>query len=296
MGKTILVTGASGQFGRLVIENLLASGKVDASDIIAGSRHTAKLADLAARGVQTRTVDFDAPAETLSAAFAGVDTLLIISTDALDANGTRLKQHKAAIAAAKAAGVGHIAYTSMPNAETSLVTFAPDHLGTEAAIKESGIPHTILRNSWYVENLFLSLPAALASGTWYTSAGEGKTPYIARADLAAAAAGALLIAGAESRTYTLTGDKAYTNREIAALVTAITGKPIAVVDLDDDSLAAGLSHAGVPEAFIPTFVSFDRNTREKLFDIVTDDVRTLSGRAPQSLERVLEASKAAFGA
>lgn len=296
MGKTILVTGASGKLGRLVIDNLLASGKIAASDIVAGSRDPARLGDLAARGVQTRAVDFDAPADTLAAAFAGVDTLLIISTDALDANQTRLRQHKAAVAAAKAAGVGHIAYTSLPNADTSVITFAPDHLGTEEVIKASGIAYTILRNSWYAENLFMSLPAALASGTWYTSAGEGRNPYVARADLAAAAAGALLAAGSESRTYTLTGGQAYTNSEIAALVTEITGKPIAVVNIDDTSLATGLAHAGLPEGFIPALVSFDRNAREGLFYVVTDDVRTLSGKAPQDLKSFLEANKAALGA
>ncbi|MFC6445999.1 SDR family oxidoreductase [Shinella zoogloeoides] len=293
MTDTLLVTGASGQLGRLVLDALLASGKVAPAGIVATTRDTAKLADYAARGVTVRAADFDDPA-SLDAAFAGATKVLIVSTDALDQPGKRLTQHTAAVAAARKAGVKHILYTSMPQPDDSLVTFAPDHLGTEDAIKATGIPYTILRDGWYAENLFMSLPHALEAGAWYTSTGEGRIAHITRADTAAALAGALLKAGDESRTYTLTGTKSRTAEEIAAVVSAATGKPLKVVHVTDAQLAEGLKAAGLPEGFIPTIVSFDANTREGKIAAVTGDAEALSGSKPTSFEDFVAASKAAF--
>ena len=293
MTDTLLVTGASGQLGRLVIDALLASGKVAPAGIVATTRDTAKLADYAAKGITVSTADFDDPA-SLDAAFAGVSRVLIVSTDALDQPGKRLAQHKAAVAAAQKAGVKHILYTSMPQPDDSLVTFAPDHLGTEEAIKATGIPYTILRDGWYAENLFMSLPHALETGAWYTATGEGRIAHITRADTAAALAGALLKAGDESRTYTLTGTKSRTAEEIAAVVSEATDKPLKVVHVTDAQLAEGLKAAGLPEGFIPTIVSFDANTREGKIAAVTGDAEALAGRKPTSFEDFVAASKAAF--
>ena len=292
MTDTLLVTGASGQLGRLVLDALLSAGKAPAS-IIATTRETARLADYAARGVTVRAADFDDPA-SLDAAFAGADTVLIISTDALDTPGKRLAQHKAAVAAARKAGAKHILYTSMPQPDDSLVTFAPDHLGTEEAIRATGIPYTILRDGWYAENLFMSLPHALETGTWYTASGQGKIAHITRSDTAAAIAGAALKAGSESRVYTLTGTRSRTAEEIAALVSAATGKPLMVVHVTDAQLSEGLKAAGLPEGFIPTIVSFDANTREGKIAMATGDAEALSGRAPTSLEDFVAANKAVF--
>lgn len=293
MTDTLLVTGASGQLGRLVLDALLASGKIAPASLIATSRTVAKLSDYAAKGITVRAADFDDPA-SLDTAFAGADTVLIISTDALDAPGKRLAQHKAAVAAAKKAGARHILYTSMPQPDDSLVTFAPDHLGTEEAIKASGIPYTILRDGWYAENLFMALPHALQTGSWYTSTGEGRIAHITRADTAAAIAGAALKAGSESKTYTLTGTKSRTAEEITAIVSAATGRPLNVVHVTDAQLAEGLKAAGLPEAFIPTIVSFDANTREGKIAMVTGDAQALSGRAPESFEDFVAANKAAL--
>jgi NAD(P)H dehydrogenase (quinone) len=293
MTDTLLVTGASGQLGRLVLDALLASGKVAPADIIATTRDTAKLDAYAKKGVTVRAADFDDPA-SLDAAFAGAGKVLILSTDALDRPGRRLAQHKAAVAAARKAGAKHILYTSMPQPDDSRVTFAPDHLGTEEAIKATGIPYTILRDGWYAENLFMSLPHALQTGSWYTASGNGKLAHITRADTAAAIAGALLSAGDESRTYTLTGTKSHTADEIAAIVSAATGKPLNVVHVTDAQLAEGLKAAGLPEGFIPTVVSFDTNTREGKIAMVTDDAEKLSGRKPTSFEDFVAANKAAF--
>ncbi|MCY0094388.1 SDR family oxidoreductase [Hoeflea ulvae] len=293
MADTILVTGASGKLGTRVMHHLLDTYHVPASSIIAGSRDTARLAELAARGVETRKVDFE-DADGLQASFAGVDQLLIISTDVLDGTDRRLRQHQAAVAAAKAAGVRHILYTSMPNPDDSKVLFAPDHKGTEDAIRATGLSHTIFRNSWYMENLLMSLPHAVASGQWYSSAGTGKLAHIARDDVARAIAASLASPATGSATYTLTGPVAYTTDEIAELVSMVAGKPLAVVHVTDEQLAQGMEAAGVPAPYVPTFVSFDANTRAGKIDIVTEDAATLSGAKPVSMKDFLDASKAAL--
>lgn len=292
MTGKLLVTGASGKLGAAVMQHLLDTYNVPASSLIAGSRDTAKLGDLAARGVETRAVDFDDA--SLAESFAGVDRILIISTDALDAEGTRLRQQLAAVAAAKAAGVSHISYTSMPNPGDAKVIFAPDHKGTEDAIIASGLGYTIFRNSWYMENLMMTLPQALAMGQWYTSAGAGKLAHISREDVARAIAANLAKAASEDAIYTLTGPVARTTDEIAALVSEVTGKPLAVVHVTDAQLAQGMEGAGVPAPLVPTFVSFDTNTREGTIDIVTYDATMLSGNELTSLADFLNAVKPAL--
>lgn len=294
MSKTLLVTGASGQLGRSVINHLLDTFNVPAAQIIATTRTPANLADLAARGVVVRAADFNDPA-SLAKAFAGASRALIISTNELEVQGKRREQQLAAVTAASKAGVAHLLYTSMPNPEPgSPVHFAPDHYDTEQAIKASGIPHTIFRNGWYDENLFMATPQILASGQWYTSAGDGRISYGARDDLAAAIAAGLASGTNESATYTLTGPQAYTTAEVAALVTEVTGKPIQVVQLSDDALTEGMKAAGLPEPFAKLLVSFDATTRGGGLGMVTDAVEKLSGRKSVSLKQFLETNKAAL--
>ncbi|UDL89800.1 SDR family oxidoreductase [Mesorhizobium sp. PAMC28654] len=292
MTDTLLVTGASGQLGRSVINHLLDTFKVPAARIIATTRTPESLADLAARGVDVREANFDDRA-SLAKAFKGADRVLVISTNELAIHGKRREQQLAAVAAAKLAGVAHLHYTSMPNTEPgSPVLFAPDHYDTEQAIKASGIPYTIFRNGWYDENLFMSLPQTLASGHWYTSTGDGRISYGARDDLAAAIAAGLASGAKESTTYTLTGPKAYTVAEVAALVTEVTGKPIQVVQLSDDALTEGMKAAGLPEPIARLLVSFDAATRVGGLGMVTDSVEKLSGRKSVSLKQFLETNKA----
>jgi NAD(P)H dehydrogenase (quinone) len=294
MTETLLVTGASGQLGRGVIHHLLDTLNVAPARIIAATRNPESLADLAARGVTIRQADFDDSASLVDA-FNGADRVLIISTGEIDLGGKRLKQHENAVAAARKAGVSHLLYTSMPTPEPgSPVLFAGDHYGTEQAIKASGIPYTIFRNGWYQENLFMSLPHAIASGYWYTAAADGRIAHGARDDMAAAIAAGLASGAVESTTYTLTGPQAHTVAEIAALVTDVTGKPIEVVQLSDEALTEGLKAAGIPSDFAPVIVSFDTNTRSGRIGMVTDAIETLSGKKPQSLRHFLEANKAAL--
>jgi NAD(P)H dehydrogenase (quinone) len=292
MTQKLLVTGASGNLGRLVLDALLARG-VSADDIIATTRDPSKLSNYAARGIDVRSADFD-DAASVARAFDGANRLVLISTDALDDKGTRQKQHTAAVTAAKAAGVSHIVYTSLPEPEISSVIFAPDHLNTEKAIKASGMSYTLLRDTWYQENMFMSLPQVLASGHWYTSSGEGKIAHVARADCAEAIAAALASGSTENRTYTLTGPELRTTAEVAALASEIIGKPIDVVQLNDEQLADGMKAAGVPEFLIPTLVSFDKAAREGHLGALTNDVETLTGKKPATLRAFLEGNKQAL--
>ena len=284
---TLFVAGAGGKLGRRVVELLLERGY--AGKIIAGSRHPEKLNF---SGVETRKADYgDVPG--FITALDGVDRLLLISIDVLGPSRTALQT--SAVAAAKAAGVKHIVYTSMPAPEpASPIPFASEHLGTEEAIKASGVGYTILRMNWYAENLLSSLPSALQSGKWYTSAGGGALAHVSREDTARAAAGALLT-GDASRTLTVTGPAALTSREIAAVASEVTGKPIEVVDVTDEQLAAGAVAAGVPEPVVHGFiVPFDANTRLGRVALTTNAVETLWGEKPQGLKAFLEANKAAL--
>ena len=288
---TFLVTGAGGHLGRLVVEHLLAA---KAGKVIAASRDPAKLADLAAKGAETRRADFDEPA-SLDAAFKGVDRLLIVSTDSVVEPGRRLRQQKAAVAAAARARVGHAIYTSMPNPEPgSLIPFAPDHFETEQALKKSGLPHTILRVSWYAENLLRSLPSILSTGKWRSAAGDGRVANIARDDVARAAAAALI--KALGGRFDLTGPELLTTRQIAAIIADVFGKKIEVVPVSDEQLLAGLIAAGVPRPFAELGVAFDANTRAGKIDIRSDAVAKLTGKPPASLRDVLAANKNALAA
>lgn len=284
---TLFVSGAGGQLGALVIDALKARGY--AGKIVAGTRDPAKLAGVS--GVEVRKADF-ADKASLVASLQGVDRFLIISTDQI---GNRLAGHRAAVEAAKEAGVKEIFYTSMPNPEApSEITFAPEHLGTEDIIRASGIRYTILRMNWYMENLLSALPNHLASGQWFTSANGGKTNYTARVDCAHAAAGALL-KGAEDKTYTVTGPEALSNAQIAAIATEVTGRPLSVIEISDEQLADGARAAGVPDFVIEHFVvPFERFARAGKAEAVTDAVEVLWGGKPVSLKEFLSANKAAL--
>lgn len=294
MTAKYLVTGASGQLGQRVVHHLLETSGVAAGDIIAASRKPEQLADLAAKGVLVRRVDFD-DAASMEAAFAEAEKVLIISTDTLDRPGHRLVQHRAAVAAAEKTGVAHLLYTSMPEPVNSALLFAPDHEGTEAAIEASSVPAwTILRNNWYFENVMMSAGPALASGHWYSAAGDGKVAHISRDDIGRVTAAALVAAGKEKTVYTLTGSSSYTHREMASLISAAAGKEITVIDVPVEGLVQGMVGAGLPEPVARVFASIDTMVGNGGLSRVTGDVKTLTGQEPQSFESWVESQAEAF--
>jgi NAD(P)H dehydrogenase (quinone) len=289
--QTLLVTGANGNLGRRVIELVLA--KNSGNKIIAGSsRNLEALSSYAGQGVEIRKVDFEDP-KTLAEAFKGVDRLLLISTKALGKQ--RQLQHQSAIEAARKAGVKHIIYTSMINPENaSPLPFAADHLITEQTIKASGMGWTILRNSWYMDNLFEFLPPALASGKWFTSAGEGKVANVSREDCARVAVSVLLSGETVSKQYDVTGSNALTTDQIAEIASRVLNKPIQVVHISDEQLEQGLKAAGTPAYFVPVIVGLDANTRLGNVDVATDAVELLTGQNPESFENFLKTHKGVF--
>lgn len=295
MSQQLLVTGASGALGQRVVHHLLHTLGVAPSRIVAASRHPSALSALAGCGVRVVAADFD-DADTLPKAFEGVDRLLLISTDAIDRPGARLRQHRAAVAAAEAAGVRHLVYTSMPQPKSSTVLFAPDHAGTEDALAASRLPGwTVLRNHWYFENLFMSLPGVLAAGgRWFSAAGDGKLANIARDDLALAAATVLAGSEAGRHTYTLSGGQALTTAEQAAAIAQVLGRPVEVIPVPVEGLVQGMVGAGLPGPLAQVLASFDTNTAAGHVGQVTGDYQAITGRAPQRFADWLQAHRQAL--
>lgn len=279
---TIAITGASGQLGRLVADQLLTT--VDPAELVLLTRDPAKLADYAERGADVRAADFSKPDELVEA-FAGVERVLLISTDAV---GARVEGHLAAIDAAVKAGVRHMAYTSVsgPTADNPAGVVA-DHAATEEALRESGLAWTMLRNNLYADMQVDSVAQAAATGQLVTNFGDGGAAYVTRADCAAVAAGVLTGEGHEGKAYDVTGPHAYTAADLAELATQKSGKPVDVVQVDDEAYTAGLVSAGLPDFIAPLLTSFGTATRLGKLATVTDVVEQVGGRKPTPLSALI---------
>lgn len=275
---TVAVTGASGQLGRLVADQLLAT--VDPSEVVLLTRDPSKLAAYAERGATVREADFEKP-EALAEALAGVDRMLLISTDIV---GARLEGHLAAIDAASRAGVRHVAYTSIPEPTPDNPSgVVPDHAATEDALRASGLAWTMLRNNLYAEMQVDTINQAAASGQLFTNTGDGGAAYVTRADCAAVAAAVLTGDGHEGQVYDVTGPAAITAKDFAALAEQVAGRPIEVLNVDDEAYRDGLVAAGVPAEFAPLLVSFGTSIRLGKLSRVTDVVERVGGRTPTPL-------------
>lgn len=282
----IVVTGANGQLGQLVIQSLLRS--VPASQIVAAVRQPAKAGALAALGVQVREADYNRP-DTLDAAFAGADKVLLISSSEV---GQRQPQHQNVIDAAVRAGVKLLAYTSLLKADTSPLGLAAEHVATEGALKASGLPHVLLRNGWYTENYLASVPAALAHGALIGSAGEGRIASAARADYADAAAAVLTLPDQAGKVYELAGDSAYTLAELAAELSQATGKTIPYVNLPEADFKAALLQAGLPEPIAQLLANSDTGAAQGGLYDGSGQLGRLIGRPTAALATLLRASLA----
>jgi len=292
---SIIVTGASGKFGRLVTDLLLR--ELPPSELILVTRRPATLDHLKRRGAQVRYGDFD-DSQSLREAFVGGERMLIISTLSV---GRRAEQHRRAIDAAVAVGVSHIAYTSSGGAHPDNPAIViPDHLRTEAALKESGVAYTILRDSLYAEAVVTEIaPRMLAIGKWVCCAADGRSPFISKIDCVAVAVKVLTTPGHENKTYEVAGRELLSFRDAAALTSEMSGQPIEFVVVSDEEEAAGLAAAGVPATYveglntpgvgtsaIDDIVSYEQGMRGGYFEVSSDDVQHILGRPPRSLRDV----------
>lgn len=276
------ITGATGQLGRLVVNNLKNQGF--GGQIVALVRDPAKAGDL---GIETRTADYNRP-DTLGTALNGIDRLLLISSNDLSAPGLRAKQHAAVIDAAKRAGVQLIAYTSLLHADRWTLPFAEDHKATEKSLKESGLPFVILRNGWYTENYTAFLDGILKAGVLPSSSREGKISWATRRDYAAAAAVVISGEGHAGKIYELAGDHADTLQDLANELSRQTGANLRYVELTESEHFAFLEKAGIPEIWASMIVLPE--TYGIADGLLFDDSHTLSaltGRPTTSLKQAV---------
>ncbi|QSR27082.1 NAD(P)-dependent oxidoreductase [Nocardioides aromaticivorans] len=280
---SFVITGATGQLGRHVVESLLAKG-VPADQVVALGRDEERLAGLAALGVATRKVDY-ADTAALAAAFDGADRVLLISGSEV---GQRLPQHQNVIDAAAAAGVQLLAYTSIANAASSRIILAGEHKATEEAIVAAGLPHTFLRNSWYIENYSGQLATYTEHGTVLGAAGDGQVSAATRADFAEAAAAALLLEQPQE-VYEL-GGAAFSLKELAATVSEVTGAEVTYTDVPAEELTKVLVGAGLPEGYAAVLADADLGLGRGDLYVDRADLEGLLGRPATSLAEGLRAA------
>ncbi|WP_033321521.1 NAD(P)H-binding protein [Streptomyces yerevanensis] len=267
----IVVTGATGHLGRLVIDELLE--KVPADQVTAVVRTKEKAADLAERGVRIAVADYNVP-ETFDGLFSAGDKVLLISSSEMEKS--RFAQHKVVVDAAKAAGVALLAYTG--TAASLKASLADDHRATEQVILDSGVPYVLLGNYWYHENETEQLGQILAHGTVLRAAGEGRVASASRADYAAAAVAVLTGEGHENKTYELGGDEAWSLAEFAAEIGRQTGREIAYTPVPADALTGILTEAGVPGPVVAMLVGVDVSIEKGELAVLTGDLSRLIGR------------------
>ncbi|MDP5313987.1 SDR family oxidoreductase [Streptomyces poriferorum] len=284
---SIVVTGATGELGRLVVEQLLTT--VPASGIAAVVRDKEKAAGLAARGVELRIADYNRP-ETLAGAFRAGDRVLLISGSEV---GSRVAQHTAVIDAAKAAGVAQLAYTGILGGPDADIRLADEHKATERLILDSGLPYTFLRNGWYTENYTVNLAPVLAHGAVVANAGEGRIASATRADYAAAAAAVLTGEGHLGKAYELSGDVAWSLAEYAAEIAKASGKEIVYNNVPAAVHQEILVGAGVPEFFVEILTDVDEGIRRGLLAGTNGDLARLIGRPTTPLAETVAAAVAA---
>ncbi|PWU53989.1 NAD(P)-dependent oxidoreductase [Micromonospora sp. S4605] len=280
---SIVVTGATGHLGRLIVESLLRRG-VPAGEVVALGRDTGRLADLADRGVTVRRADYD-DVESLRAAFAGAEQLAFVSGTDI---GRRVEQARNVVTAAQEAGVRLIAYTSAPKADTSSLILAVDHRGTEQVIADSGLPYVFLRNSWYFENYLPQIPTYLEHGI-AGAAGDGRISGAARADYAEAVAAVLTTEGHAGRVYEL-GGAGFTMTELAEELSRQTGRQVGYTDLPVEKYVEVLVGAGLPRGYAEVLADGDRAAAQGELHVEGDDLAKLIDREPTTLAEAIRAA------
>lgn len=293
----IVVTGASGNYGRAFTDALIAKGR--AQDLILITRTPDKLTDRVAQGCEVRYGDFDKP-ETLQAAVTGADKMLLISGTRV---GARVVQHKAAIDAAAKAGVKHIAYTSFIGIDdpANPAEVRHDHIETEQLIRGSGMAWTMLRDAHYADAMILMAgPGVMQSGQWISNAGAGLEAMVWRDDCVAAAAAVMTSEGHEGQTYNITGPQLQSFEEVTGILSEVTGKSITYVSVDDEQQYAMFDAMGIPRRPVDDqtvgglpwnsddMVTFGQAIREGFLEVCTKDVERLTGRPARSVRQLIE--------
>lgn len=281
---TILVTGATGNLGRLIIAGLLERGS-DPQSIVAGARNTAKAADLGVRVVHLDYTD----AASVATAVEGIDTVVLVSGSEV---GQRVAQHRAVIDAAKAAGVSKLVYTSVPKATTSDLILAPEHKATEELIAAAGVPAVILRNNWYTENYVADLTRSAETGVLAAGAGDGRVASASRRDFAEAAAAVALKDGHIGEVYELAGDVAWTYSDLAATFSELTGREVSYVRLGFDDQVAALREAGLDEGTAGFVAALDAGIKDGALADTDGTLARLIGRPTTPLLEGLRAASA----
>ncbi|WP_235738657.1 SDR family oxidoreductase [Nocardioides alcanivorans] len=272
---SVVVTGATGHLGNLVVRSLIARGTEPAS-IVATGRSADRLTELAALGVQTAAFDFNAPAEGV---IKQGDTVLLVSGSEV---GQRVPQHTNVIEAATKAGAARVVYTSAPKAHDTTLVLAPEHIATESVLRESGLPFTILRNGWYHENYQQNFEQAAQTGSLLSSAGDGRVSSASRADLADAAAVVLTSEGHEGAVYELGGDEALSMADQAAVFADVLGKPVEVNNVSTEEHVAALVGVGLDEGTAGFVAALDKNTADGELVVDSGDLARLIGRPTQT--------------
>ncbi|PQZ55055.1 MULTISPECIES: SDR family oxidoreductase [unclassified Microbacterium] len=281
---TILVTGATGNLGRLIIASLIERG-ADPQSIVAGARDTTKAADL---GVRVVHLDYTDPA-SVSAAVEGIDTVVLVSGSEV---GQRVAQHQAVIEAAKAAGISKFVYTSAPKATTSDLILAPEHKATEELITAAGLPAVILRNNWYTENYAADLTRAAETGVLAAGTGEGRVASASRKDFADAAAVVALEDGHIGEVYELGGDVAWTYTDLAAAFAEVTGREVSFVPVGFEDQIAALRDAGLDEGTAGFVAALDAGIKNGALADTDGTLARLIGRPTTPLVEGLRAASA----
>jgi len=280
----LFVTGANGQLGRLVIQNLLK--RVPASNIVAGVRSPDHevARQFSAQGVEVRVADYSRP-DTLSAAFEGIDRLLLISSTA---GADRVAQHQNVITAAKAANIGLLAYTSLLHADASTSGLGEDHKNTEAALRASCLPFVLLRHGWYTENHAASVPPALRHGAVIGSAGQGRFSSAARADYAEADAVVLTTDGLVGRIYELAGDESYDLVDLADTITAAVGRPVTYQDMPKAKFKQVLVGMGLPDGLAELIAESDIGASRGELEDHGRELSALIGRPTTPYRQIID--------
>ncbi len=285
---SIVITGATGQLGRHVVEALLKRN-VPAGEIVAAGRSIEKLDDFAARGVQVKPIDYTDPA-SVTRALEGASKVLLISGSEV---GRRVDQHRTVIEAASAAGVEFIAYTSIANADTTGMKLAAEHQATEGILKDSGVPFVLLRNGWYLENYTEQLQGTLAQGALAGSAGMGKVSAASRMDYAEAAAAVLVADNQAGKVYELGGDHAFTLEELAQEISTAANTQVTYQDLPASDYAGLLAGFGVPQPFADILADCDLGIARGELLVRGSDLRELIGRPTTPMPDAVRSAVAA---